>query len=62
MRALICQCFSWSLWGLAKSHSRLWSLGLKSCLNATSLSFQGSPTFEDPGEGPDAWAAEGPQK
>lgn len=31
-------------------------------LSASSLSFQGSSAFEDPGETPDAWAAERPQK
>lgn len=41
---------------------RLWSRGFWSCLSASSLSFQGSSAFEDPGEVPDAWAAERPQK
>lgn len=41
--------------------SRLRSLGALELLECN-LSFQGSPAFEDPGEGPGAWAAEGPQK
>lgn len=36
--------------------------GFWSLLSASFLSFQGSSAFEDPGEAPDAWAAERPQK
>lgn len=61
MRALICLCFR-SVGLVKRIPAGCGPWGFWSCLSASSLSFQGSSAFEDPGEAPDAWAAERPQK